>query len=85
MLFWEIDVETLDLAAHRDYVMERVMTRGTLAAMRWLVQTYSREEIGDFVRRRGDRLTPRDRAFWSLIGGASIDPGPGGGRPAWAG
>jgi len=84
-LFWEIDVTTLDLERHRDYVLERVMTRGGLEAMRWLVRTYDRAQLAEFLSRRAERLTPRDRAFWGLVAGVAVHVGPGGGRPTWAG
>ncbi len=84
-LFWELDPATLDLGRDRDYVMERLMTRGGLDAMRWLVATYPPSQLGDFVIRRGQRLAPRERAFWALMAGIRIEAGPGGGRPAWAG
>jgi len=84
-LFWEVDAGAIDLVAHRDYVLERVMARGDLAAMRWLAATFSKGDIADFVRRKGSRLCPRDRAFWALIGGVEETAAPGGGRPGWAG
>jgi hypothetical protein len=83
-LFWDVDVNTLDLVRHADYVMERIMGRGTWAAMRWLRTTYSTAKIANFIRRKGDRLSPRDRAYWALIAGVSVPIGPGGGRPTWA-
>jgi hypothetical protein len=84
-LFWDVDPDTVDLGLHAQYVMERVMSRGTWEAMRWLKSTYSREQLADFLLRSGDRLTPRDRAYWSLIAGISGPQRAGGGRPAWAG
>ena len=88
-LFWDVDPRTVDLLRHRDYVLDRVMSRGGWAAMCWLLQAYSREDLGDFLRRRGYRLAPRDLAYWSLIAGISVHPSagasPGGGRPPWAG
>lgn len=84
-LFWEIDPGALDLRKHRDYVLERVMTRGGLRAMRWLRATYGNDEIAEFLQRRGDRLAPRERAFWSLVVGRPQAAGRGGGRPSWAG
>ena len=84
-LFWDVDPKLIDLAVHRDYVLERVMTRGTWAAMTWLRRTYSREELADFIERRSDRLTPRDLAYWSLICGVRLSIPRGGGRPVWAG
>jgi squalene cyclase len=83
-LFWDIDVTTLDLSRHSDYVIERLMSRGTWAAMRWLRATYSAVIMVDFLRRKGDRLPPRERAYWALICGVSLSIEPGGGRPTWA-
>jgi hypothetical protein len=62
-----------------------VMSRGSWAAMQWLRSTYTREQIADFVRRKGRRLTPRDEAYWALVTGVEVEQRPGGGRPAWAG
>ncbi|MDQ3032183.1 MAG: hypothetical protein M3Y87_07195 [Myxococcota bacterium] len=84
-LLWDVDPETVDLRRHADYVMERVMSRGTLAAMRWLRETYARDELASFLERRGDRLAPRERAYWRLIAGLPRADAPGGARPPWAG
>ncbi len=84
-LFWEVKPEDVDLDRHGDYVLERVMSRGGWEAMCWLRAAYSPEAIADFLRRKGDRLTPRDRAYWSLIAGVPNAQAPGGGRPQWAG
>ena len=84
ILLWDVDPDTVDPDAHRDYLMERVMGRGTWQAMRWLRHAYSREQIADFVRRKGERLTPRDEAYWALVSGVERVQRPGGGRPGWA-
>lgn len=83
-LFWDVEPGSVDLHAHADYVMDRVMTRGTLVAMRWLRKAYSVEQLAEFLERRGDRLTPRDRAYWRLIAGLPPDDAPGGANPSWA-
>jgi hypothetical protein len=87
-LLWDVDPSALrlDRPGDRDLVFERVMTRGTLDAMRWLRATWTREVIAAFVREKGRaRLTPRDLAYWALVSGVAIQQEPGGGRPAWAG
>ena len=84
-LLWDVDPGAVDLALHRDYVMERLMSRGSWDAMRWLRTRYSRDEISDFLQRRCARLTARDRAYWALVAGQPTPKGTGGGRPAWAG
>jgi len=84
-LFWDVDPTTIDLERHRDYVVERVMTRGNWLAMRWLIAHVEKADLAEFLRRRGERLAPRDRAFWCLIAEVPWHATPGGGRPTWAG
>ncbi len=84
-LFWDVDPGAIDLVRHRDYVIERVMTRGDWYAMRWLVEHVEKSELAAVLRRRGHVLTPRGRAFWSLMAGIPSPVAPGGGRPTWAG
>lgn len=83
-LFWDVDPAVVDLERHRDYVMERVMSRGTWTAMLWLRSVYSLDALADFVRRKGTRLPPRDEAYWALITGVDIEQRRSGGGPPWA-
>jgi hypothetical protein len=88
-LLWDVDVAQLDLDRDRTLVLERVMTRGTWEAMKWLRRRYPNEVIAEFIRTRGRRvLAPRDLAYWSLVcnvDGVARDDDVGGGRPRWAG
>jgi len=84
-LFWDVDPSAIDLVRDRDYVIERIMARGDLEAMRWLARQVERDVLADFLGRKGHRLAPRERAFWSLIAGVPYEATPGGGRPSWAG
>jgi hypothetical protein len=84
--FWDVDLASLDLVKHEDYVIERLMSRGDLQAMAWLRANIDVAALQSFLRRRGrQRLAPRELAYWALICDVDIDSGPGGGRPAWAG
>lgn len=87
-LLWDVEPTALDLdkPADRNLVLERVMSRGTLAAMRWLRSRFTQEELAAFLREKGsDQLSPRDRAYWALVVGVPTPSAVGGGRPAWAG
>jgi hypothetical protein len=83
-LFWDVDPGSIDLTAREDYVLARVMARGTSHAMRWLREQYSEAQLAAYLRRKGDALSPRDRAYWRLVAGLPPDDAPGGGRPPWA-
>lgn len=84
-LFWEVEPRSVDLRCHADYVMERVMVRGSLEAMRWLRSVYTTDELAEFLERQGHRLPPRDCAYWRLIAGLPPDDAPGGASPPWTG
>jgi hypothetical protein len=84
-LLWDIEVPTLDLKRHADFVMERVMSRGGWTAMQWLRSAYGRDDLAAFLVRKGDRLAARDLAYWSVVAGIELPISSGGGRPRWAG
>jgi hypothetical protein len=84
-LFWDVDPMCVRIPEHADYVIERIMLRGGWNAMCWLRRTFDDETLADFLRRKGHRLAPRERAYWQLVTDAGGKQEPGGGRPAWAG
>lgn len=85
-LLWDVDPASIDLDRDAPLVLERVMSRGSWEAMKWLRATYPQAKLASFVRSEGvRRLSPRDRAYWALVCGVEVEPGPGGGRPSWAG
>jgi hypothetical protein len=85
-LLWDVDVSALDEGRDSALILERVMSRGSWEAMKWLRARYPQSLIADFVTRHGARkLSPRDLAYWAAVSGVSVDAGTGGGRPSWAG
>jgi hypothetical protein len=84
-VLWDVDPATVDPERDSALIFERVMTRGTWEAMKWLRSRYSRESIAEYLRAHGTRLSPRDLAYWALISDVDLPSTPGGGRPRWAG
>jgi len=83
-LLWDVDPDAIDPVAHRDFILERVMSRGGWIAMQWLRRVTSPEIRSSFLKRKGERLSPRDRAYWRLVSGLPEQAQvPGGGRPPW--
>ena len=70
-LLWEYDLaDQAGEAAWEQLVIERVMSRGGWAAMRWLWDRFGPEQLGAFLCRRGHHaLPPRELCFWSLLCG----------------
>jgi hypothetical protein len=88
-LLWDVDFEHVDLERGSPLLFERVMSRGTWEAMKWLRQRYPIPVLADFVRNHGRLvLSPRDLAYWALVCDVDLaltEGDTGGGRPRWAG
>ncbi len=66
--FQEYTFENLDPVQHRDLVIERLLAYGDREEIRWLYQTYGRDQISSWVGINGARLLPRLRYnLWCII------------------
>jgi hypothetical protein len=86
-LLWEHDAAAVSLETHSLLILERVMTRGSLNAMRWLWATVPHATLQAYVEGPGLRsLPPREAVFWRTMLGVPIPASAriaGGGRPGW--
>lgn len=70
-LFWNVDVDALELDRDADVVLARVLERGRLEDVRWLVRTYGLERIHEFFRAGASpEVSRRTRLFWRAALGA---------------
>ena len=49
-LFWDCRPETLDTDRHAPFILERLLEYGSLAAVRWALDTYGPERLKTFLR-----------------------------------
>ncbi len=70
-LMWEYDGAGLEDAAELpDAVLERVMARGGIAQMRWILGAVERRRLAGYLEKRGRRvLAPRELRFWCRMAG----------------
>jgi hypothetical protein len=67
-LFYEYEPDSIDKAVHADVILHRIMERGDWQAMKWLLNTYTKEEISSFLERKGKNLlSPRELNYWALM------------------
>ncbi len=64
--FWDVDSRLLDSARHERQIIERLLERGDMESIRWLLHTYDRSRIAD-VARVGRSLSPKSRNFWNMV------------------
>ncbi len=50
-LFWDTPIEKIDIEKHKNYIIERVLSRGLLSDFYFLLQLYTSEEITDAVKK----------------------------------
>ena len=50
-LFWDTPLEKIDIIKHRNYIIERVLSRGLLQDFYYLLQIYTTEEITIAVKK----------------------------------
>jgi len=67
-VLWDVDPARVSLARHRQFLIRRVLSRGTWAQITWL-----RARVGDealrstIVRTHAKDLTRRQARFWQVI------------------
>ncbi|OGT83992.1 MAG: hypothetical protein A3H91_12185 [Gammaproteobacteria bacterium RIFCSPLOWO2_02_FULL_61_13] len=69
-LFWDVDVDRIDLALNGDFVISRILEWTTPAALDWLEAHYTASRILE-VNRSSRKVSERSRDFWNLWYGAA--------------
>src|SRR3989304_10162440 len=63
--FWDVIPTQIDLGEHPEYVIARLLEHGDLIAIRWLLRTYTKEEIAEVVK-QSRQLSRKSANFWRL-------------------
>jgi hypothetical protein len=64
-LFWDVDPTRLDLPRDADYIIPRVLERGRLVEVGWLLDRLGKVRIHEFLRDQGHpELSAATLAFW---------------------
>ena len=58
-VLWSVDTDQLDLQKNKSYIVNQILAYGTWEHLRWLLKSYSREEIKKvFVEHPGKDYSP---------------------------
>lgn len=64
-LFWDVDPDALDVDKDEVYILARVLERGRLSDVRWVMETYGLNRIHRFFRDVGhSEISKRTTGFW---------------------
>ena len=73
-LFWDTDPTGVDTEMHRDFVIGRILSVGTLESIRWARGHYGDDVIRDWiVRHEGRQLSGPQLRFWETVIGLPED------------
>jgi len=70
-LFWDVDLRTLDIEAHKAYVIRRVMEYGLMNDWNLLKERYTIDEIKDAIS-TARTMDPKVISFIAAITNSSI-------------
>ena len=64
-MFWDIDIERIDLKKNKEFVIERILEYGFTGQVSWLLKNYSRQSIIEVVKksRNIDKITAN---YWAI-------------------
>jgi hypothetical protein len=65
---WDINLETLSTEKHYKFIIERVLEFGDEEAMKWMIKTYTKEQIIE-VLTSSKRISPKTGGFYALYFG----------------
>ena len=67
-LFWDSDPEAIRPGRHRAFIMQRILEAGGHAALGWLRETVTEDELKRHIEGRAGRgLSPRRLRYFELI------------------
>ncbi|MFW5703154.1 MAG: DUF6922 domain-containing protein [Candidatus Dojkabacteria bacterium] len=62
-LFWDVETKDLDLNAHRNFIIARVLEDGTLEQLRVMLKYYGGDQVAEVVK-TSRSISPKTGYFW---------------------
>lgn len=63
-ILWSVDVTDLDIKRNRGYIINQILSLGTIKELKWLFKTYSRRILREiFVKKPAKVYTPSSFNF----------------------
>ena len=64
--FWDVEFEKIEITKNSQLIVKRILDRGNLNDIRWLIKTYGKNEIKKVVMGTRDLARPTGN-FWADI------------------
>lgn len=66
--FWDVDFEELEIKTNSFLIIKRVLDRGNLRDIQWLIKTYGRDAIKKVVIKTKDLARPTGNFWADMLG-----------------
>ena len=62
-LFWDVNINELDLLRHRSFIIERFLNMGNESGIKWLWHTYAENDVLEIVK-TSRKLSKKTARCW---------------------
>lgn len=66
--FWDVEFQELEIEKHAFLIIKRVLDRGTLVDVQWLIKTYGKDEVKKVVLGTKDLARPTANFWADMLG-----------------
>lgn len=63
--FWDVNFDDLNFEKSRTFMLECILERGNMKAVKWLFKYYSKKDIKKLIL-TSENLSPKTANFWAL-------------------
>jgi len=64
-LFWDTDINKLDVMKHKRYTIERILQFGLAEYVRWMLKHFEKEDIKETVK-KSKVIDKKTANYWSI-------------------
>jgi len=64
-IFWDLDVEKLDIKKNSQQIIERILEYGDSEQVRWMFENYRKDEIKKVIK-NSRQLSRKSANFWAF-------------------
>lgn len=64
--FWDYDINDINHIAHKQFIIERLLEKGTISAIKWIKQNYTSNDI-IYIVNHSPNLSAQTKNFWNSI------------------
>lgn len=65
-LFWDVNLESLDKSAHKQFIVKRILQFGDMDDLRWALTFYGYDAVRSIFLFSTGQLDKKSRNFWRL-------------------